>query len=118
MSGSTLNFWSRYVPGEQMLHMFMIGEIKSECEIWSWKCSNDNYTDCIYKARGAGKYLQNDKDLRKFIETVNADFFVNEVDTTVSIVGNARKELELIWAPVIEGILEWILYMKFIFRSC
>lgn len=25
MSGSTLNPWARYAPGEHMLHMFMIG---------------------------------------------------------------------------------------------
>lgn len=28
MSGSTLNNFARYVPGDHMLHMFMIGEFR------------------------------------------------------------------------------------------
>lgn len=77
MSGSALNIWSRYVPGEHMLHMFMI-------------------------AKFAGKHMSNDKDLKQFVQTVDAHFFLENVDTSVSLVGG-RKELELLWSPVVEG---------------
>ncbi|KAG4072767.1 hypothetical protein HA402_005244 [Bradysia odoriphaga] len=77
MSGSALNIWSHYVPREHMLHMFMIANM-------------------------AGQRLSTSKDLIEFINTVDAKFFLENIDTTISL-GSGRKELELLWAPVIEG---------------
>lgn len=46
--------------------------------------------------------MASDKDLKKFVQTVDASFFTENIDTSISL-GQARKELELIWAPVVEG---------------
>ncbi|XP_037044089.1 esterase B1-like [Bradysia coprophila] len=77
MSGSALNIWSRYVPSEHMLHMFMIANL-------------------------AGQRLKTSKELIKFLHTADAQFFLENIDTSLSLAGG-RKELELLWAPVIEG---------------
>lgn len=53
-------------------------------------------------AKSTGKPLHTDKDLKKFIQTVDAKFFLENIDTAISISGIPRKELELLWSPVIE----------------
>ncbi|KAJ6641664.1 Esterase B1, partial [Pseudolycoriella hygida] len=77
MSGSALNVWATYPPGDQMLHLFMI-------------------------AKSTGTSVYSDKDLKKFLLNVDGKYFVENVDTSVQMNGLPRKELELIWAPVIE----------------
>lgn len=41
--------------------------------------------------------------MKKFLQAVDASFFLKNIDTTISISGVDRKELELLWSPVIEG---------------
>lgn len=53
-------------------------------------------------ASAAGEKLHTDKDLKRFIQNVDAKFFVEKVNTMLDM-GKGRKELELMWGPVIEG---------------
>lgn len=50
--------------------------------------------------------------MKQFVQTVDAHFFLENVDTSVSLVGG-RKELELLWSPVVEG--EMIVSVEYIF---
>ncbi|KAJ6641686.1 Thimet oligopeptidase [Pseudolycoriella hygida] len=78
MSGSAISYWARYVPGSHKEQMFAM-------------------------ANSTGTSLRSDEDLTTFLQNVDAEYFLKNFETTIAVGAVPRKELELLWGPVIEG---------------